>query len=776
MTLEFEELASMREELREFVLGHGVSVWHFWDENNKMFRSHEGDTSTSDPSERSVRRLTTTFSCIESLLEAAPSESRARAQTLLDDYAPLALAHGGDWLSEGSAWVYCRARSLGMLARYGRQYVLNDDDSKANARRLSQQVWDSKDKATGSFGIHESTVDPFGEPDGKAERGGYPANAYLTFWAMQWLRRMQNESGGSVVPEEAVVYFEGARDWLFQSLSEQVSFQASGSVHGDPQQLAWSISGIVLTAEAKDLVPGARTHDLVEEGIKAFFAQQNPRGDWERGQPLFNYRHAGNAYCYTFETLAELLAIATDPTVKAQIGFQKMLEPYVSALYQAFSYANKTGVALNGDPRSKGWASGHHPHRTQPESWATASVYRFAQRLRVLTGVWTRGRALDLLGGRQAQATIATLEQRGGTWDLGKGSAGTQLACYYLNPALARQSDEGVGYMIPDPDEVVIKSGEGRSAMLFGPPGTGKTTLVEAMAGALSWPFVEVTPAQFLDKGLDLVSSRADEIFRQMMELDRCVVLLDEIDELVQDRSSGKEQLERFFTTTMLPRLAKLWSGGRILFFANTNDVDRVDFAIRRSQRFDSAILVMPPGLDAKESLLRSYGVELTDDLRAKLRKGSAENVANRTDEEAESPEKPISILWLALTKFEQLETLGRTLRRNAGKQPSVVDEEALRVGLEDVRGELLNQDWASSATKPLDSMLAPLRSAQRRDSRLQPVVRGSSEKLSDLAGQETIEEKTRGYFVIDAGTADLEDWARSHDVVMNHAGQVSDS
>ena len=114
-------------------------------------------------------------------------------------------------------------------------------------------------------------------------------------------------------------------------------------------------------------------------------------------------------------------------------------------------------------------------------------------------------------------------------------------------------------------------------------------------AGAIGWDFIEITPAQFLDRGVDYVSARADVIFREAMELDHCVVLLDEIDELIQQRTNEAETIERFFTTTMLP-LAKLWDARRILFFVNTNNIERVDSAIVRSQRFDAARIFLPPG------------------------------------------------------------------------------------------------------------------------------------------------------------------------------------
>jgi hypothetical protein len=246
---------------------------------------------------------------------------------------------------------------------------------------------------------------------------------------------------------------------------------------------------------------------------------------------------------------------------------------------------------------------------------------------------------------------------------------------------------------------------------------------VEAVAGALDWPFVEITPAQFLDQGVELVSARADAIFRQVMELNRCVVLLDEIDELTRTRSDEAEPVERFFTTTMLPRLAKLWKTKRILFFVNTNNILRVDPAIRRSQRFDAAIFVLPPGFEAKRGHLQRHDppVQITGITEAEV----TSHLRRESPVEKGLPEAR-RLAWLALLRYDQLDRFADDLIASSGGSaaaPTVAH--VLPPFIE----ELLALDWHGDDSKPAPPADEPptdverLLAAQRRDPAMRLIV-----------------------------------------------------
>ena len=287
-------------------------------------------------------------------------------------------------------------------------------------------------------------------------------------------------------------------------------------------------------------------------------------------------------------------------------------------------------MALTPQAKPIGWSSGNHPHRTYAESWSTAAAFTFLQHLRILIGLWTRETASGELGLRtpkwtnQADASDVLL-QRGRTWDFGKHwSVSQRLAGWFVNPV----SRFEVRHERLDPDEALISETQARSAILFGPPGTSKTTLVEAVAGAIGWDYVEIHASDFLREGMDNVPRRADQIFQQVMELDRCVVLFDEIDELLRDRGQAEsDPFGRFLTTSMLPKLAKLWEQRRVLFFVNTNWIDTADPAIKRSQRFDAALLVLPPSFEVKRQAIVGF---LNDAHGARLNCGCSESCSVR--------------------------------------------------------------------------------------------------------------------------------------------------
>ena len=156
------------------------------------------------------------------------------------------------------------------------------------------------------------------------------------------------------------------------------------------------------------------------------------------------------------------------------------------------------------------------------------------------------------------------------------------------------------------------------SAIIFGPPGTGKTSLLKAMAIELGFELYLIGPQHFLGNGSieqamtgyvkkinQLVKDKTDKNLPTNI-----IIAFDEIDELVISRDDKSDRASRFSTTMMLPlfqELHDLAEKHRFIFFSLTNHIERFDSAITRRGRFDLVLPLGPPDRQARFLLFEMY-------------------------------------------------------------------------------------------------------------------------------------------------------------------------
>jgi ATPase family protein associated with various cellular activities (AAA) len=167
--------------------------------------------------------------------------------------------------------------------------------------------------------------------------------------------------------------------------------------------------------------------------------------------------------------------------------------------------------------------------------------------------------------------------------------------------------------------DLIGKGGEAKdeasySMILYGPPGSAKTSLAKKIAYDLRWPFLEIGSRDFLRQGSDKIDAEADRIFRYCGFLRDVAILFDELEELILERETAEaDKASRLLTTSMLPRIQELRDQRSAVFIFATNRLKSLDIAATRLGRFDIIKYVAYPDLDAKKAMLNSEVVAVGD-------------------------------------------------------------------------------------------------------------------------------------------------------------------
>jgi transitional endoplasmic reticulum ATPase len=145
-----------------------------------------------------------------------------------------------------------------------------------------------------------------------------------------------------------------------------------------------------------------------------------------------------------------------------------------------------------------------------------------------------------------------------------------------------------------------------RAVVLFGPPGTGKTTFAKAVASRLRWPFVEVLPSRLAAEGPGLALALRDT-FAEIAELQHAVVFIDEVEEIAAERGGRPPSPMQGVTNELLKSISSFRERDRRLLVCATNFIRALDPAFLRHGRFDYVIPIGPPDETARAAIWTRY-------------------------------------------------------------------------------------------------------------------------------------------------------------------------
>ncbi|SKA94151.1 Acetyltransferase (GNAT) domain-containing protein [Agreia bicolorata] len=144
------------------------------------------------------------------------------------------------------------------------------------------------------------------------------------------------------------------------------------------------------------------------------------------------------------------------------------------------------------------------------------------------------------------------------------------------------------------------------AVVLFGPPGTGKTTFARAIASRLEWSFVEVFPSRLASDPAGLAGALR-ETFVKIADLEHAVVFIDEVEEIAVQRGGEPPSAMQGVTNELLKIIPSFRDQPNRLLVCATNFIRSLDSAFLRHGRFDYVIPIGLPDEAARTSIWARY-------------------------------------------------------------------------------------------------------------------------------------------------------------------------
>jgi SpoVK/Ycf46/Vps4 family AAA+-type ATPase len=390
---------------------------------------------------------------------------------------------------------------------------------------------------------------------------------------------------------------------------------------------------------------------MKEEVLKVIFDEQFPTGLWPIGQivkPDFVIEN-GKIYHRSRRIISAsplLLSVECMNDMLMCDELQRDIERYHYKLKLTHDWLIKR-LRIDGSTGNPlGWYPEYEGSLTS-KAWVAGHCLIFMKKYCDLVSSIIETNAIKYLDARMPDELESAME-----WD--------DLADSYRNrPYLSKMFKMEHGKYVSNSDY--------GSALIYGPPGSGKSTVAMSLAKRLGWKYVEIPPGKFLDRGEENIIPNINAIFKRLLRMKDTVIFFDEVDQLVERRKDSTSTSSRWIVTSLLPELQALRNNKKVKFILATNDITKVDTAITRRGRID---FVLPMGAICWRDRLKMLrrGIRKTDnksDEYKKIFEGLFEPATLRLLSDAEIDAKQMEDIlsaylrrYLRRTDFVQIKDL----------------------------------------------------------------------------------------------------------------------